>query len=134
MSLSSRWSQLNSMLRNIICFTLVLTCVAVFAACGPKPGEITGTIESIGPTKIGSTFAIGLTLEGRPETFKVPLAEAHKFGLTKVAKVSNPGELTVMLQEVEATKGWRVKLTCEKKNNPQGPEYLVKSLKKLSGK
>jgi hypothetical protein len=122
------------MLKKIISLSLALTFLVVFAACAPKNGDITGTIQKATLSKVGNKLEVLLNLEGRPETFLIYLSDIHKFGLTTVETISSESKLFKILQDLEATKGWKVKLTCEKTNNPQGPEYLVKSLEKLSGK
>ena len=122
------------MLKKIISPSLALAFLVVFAACAPKNGVITGTIEKAEPSKVGNHLEVLLNLEGRSETFLVYLSDTHKFGMTTIEHISSAPELFKFVQEIEATKGWKVKLTCEKTNNPQGPEYLVKTLEKLPGK
>jgi hypothetical protein len=122
------------MLKKIISLSLALAFLVVFAACAPKNGVITGTIQKATPSKVGNKLEVLLKLEGRPETFLIYLSDTHKFGMTTVETISSESKLFKILQDLEATKGWKVKLTCEKTNNPQGPEYLVKTLEKLPGK
>jgi hypothetical protein len=123
------------MFRRLISLTLFFTCLAVFVACASGAEEITGTIQGAKVAQVGNMMEVLLTLEGRPETFMVHLSDLQKFGIRKKGEnLSSVADLTTMFQEIEATKGWKVKLTCEKTNNQQGPEYVVKKLAKLSGK
>ena len=129
------WGRL--MLKKIISLSLALALVGLFAACapkGPKAGVITGTIEKAGLSKVGNHLEVLLNLEGRSETFLIYLSDTHKFGMTTIEHISSGPELFKFMQDIQETKGWKVKLTCEKTNNPQGPEYLVKIFEKLAGK
>ncbi len=122
---------------KIISLSLAVALIGLFAACAPtspKAGVITGTIEKAALSKVGNKLEILLNLEGRPETFLVYMSDAHKFGMTTIERISSEPALFKFVQDIAAAKGWKVKLTCEKTNNPQGPEYLVKTLEKLPGK
>ncbi len=125
---------MDQKLKKNISLIAALSLLGVIAACGAKSEIITGTIEKATPSPVANRIEVLVKLEGRPETFLVHLSDIHKFGMTTIGKISSGPDLSKSIQDLEATKGWKVKLTCEKTNNPQGPEYLVKTLEKLPGK
>lgn len=122
------------MLKKIIGLGLVLTFACISVAYAQKTEVITGTIKSVLPAVVEGKSEILLNLEGRAETFLVLTADAPKFGLMKSETVSSGAEFEKMLDDLDKARGWKVKLTCVKSTKPLGPEYLVKSLEKLSGK
>lgn len=119
------------MLKKTISLFLVLSLAWPLAALAQSEVAITGIIKSAGPGVCDGKSEILLTLEGRPETFLVHTADAPRFGLMKAETVSSGAEFEKMLQDLDAARGWKVKLTCVKTGNKQGPEYLVKSLQRL---
>ena len=123
--------------RKLISLTCAFTFLVVFAACASGPKEITGIIKSAEASKVNNMLEILITLEGHPETYLVHLKDTHKFGLTKGEKISTAGEFTVMMQEIAATKGWKVKLTYDAKNlgeENKAAIYPVTSLSRLDKK
>jgi hypothetical protein len=122
------------MRKNIIRLSLALAFLVGVVACAPKPRVITGTIAKAKLSHVGNRLEIVLNLEGSPETFLVLLNDSHKFGMTTIKNISSKPELIKFVQDIEQTKGWQVKLTCEKMKTQKGPEYLVKTFEKLAGK
>jgi hypothetical protein len=125
------------MLKKIISLSLALALIGLFAACapkGPKTEVIAGTITKAALAKAGNRMEVLLNLEGRSETFLVYLSDTHRFGMTTIERISSELGLIKFLQDLEQTKGWQVKLTCEKLKTQKGPEYLVKTFEKLAGK
>jgi len=121
------------MLTKFISLSLALAFIVIFTACGSKNSVITGTIKGVQAYRAGNKLEFAFNLEERPETFVIHLSDPYKFGITKIDNPSSPPELIILMQDVMAIKGWKVKLTCEKTNKQQGPEYLVKTLEKLPG-
>jgi hypothetical protein len=121
------------MLKKFISLSLALACIVIFTACGSKTSVVTGTIKDVQGYRAGNKLEFALNLEGRPETYLIQLSDAYKLGITKIKNSSSPPELMRLMQDINSIKGWKVKLTCEKTNKQQGPEYLVKTLEKLPG-
>ena len=118
---------------RFISLSLALACVVIFTACGSKSNVITGTIKDVQAYQAGNQLAFAVKLEGRPETFTIHSSDVYKLGITKIENTSSPAELMRMMNDITAIKGWKVKLTCEKTDKQQSPEYLVKTLEKLPG-
>lgn len=119
---------------KIVTLVVILTLTLTLAAMAQKSEVITGTISNVTTSVTEGKYDVLLSLEGRPETFQVTMADAPRFGLTKGVIAASGPEFLQMLQDMEAAKGWKVKLTCVKTGNPKGPEFLVQSLEKLAGK
>lgn len=123
------------MLKQILSLCLVLT----FAWFVPAPGQaadvvMTGAIKQVTPAVADGKSEIHLQLEGQPATFLVQMADAPRFGLCKSETVASGAEFGRLLQDLDAARGWKVKLTCIKTGSTEGPEYLVKSLERLPEK
>jgi hypothetical protein len=120
------------MWKKIISLCLMLSGLAVFSANAQPTEVISGVIQNVMPSVSAGKYDLLLSLEGQSATFLVPGSDGPKFGLTKSVTASGGPEFLQMLDDLEKIKGWKVKLTVVKTGTAQGPEYLVKSLEKIS--
>jgi hypothetical protein len=121
------------MTKKIIGLGLVLLFGMVVAALAQNI-SIAGKIKNLRAVVFGDKSAILLQLEGRPETYQVVTADAPKFGLLKPATAAGAPDQGKMQQELDAAKGWKVKLTVTPKEGSKGKEFRVKALEKLPSK
>jgi hypothetical protein len=92
---------------------------------------ISGIIQNLRPVVFGEKSAVLLSLKGRTEIFVVRTPDAPKFGLLKPETAAAPDQAK-MAQELEAAKGWRVRLSVEPKKGTK--EFTVKTLERLPEK
>ncbi len=112
---------------------LCLGCSGLGGASAPVV-YITGIVRTARPVVFAGKSAILLSLKGRSETFIVRTVDAPKFGLLKAETAAAAPDKEKMEKELEAVKGWRVKLAVEFAGDQEKREHRVKTLERLPEK
>jgi len=94
-------------------------------------GKVKGTTTRVADGKMG----IVLNLEEYPNhAFHISLQDAPGFGLTNDQEIKTGAEFDQFVNNLEALKGRKVKLSCVKLKDSGASLYQVKALERLNGK
>lgn len=113
-----------------ICLILTFAWVQI-AGAADTCGSISGTIRNARAVVYGDKSSVLIKLQGQSETFVIRTADAPKFGLLK-PKTAASLDKDLMQPELDAAKGWKVKLTLTSEVDASSLQFRVQNLERVS--